>query len=379
MDPTSLMQQEFWNDPAPCAAGRFIGAIPDLAELQSQVLFETSGSSGTPKWIALSKDALRVSADAVNAHLEVTTNSCWGFALPIHHVGGFGIAARAFAANCRFEHFAPRWQPETFTRWITDFQITHTSLVPTQVHDLVAGQHRAPQCLRAVVVGGGRLDEATGRAARALGWPVLASYGMTEAASQIATQSLAALVAPYQSAPIPVLPIWQTKLGDDDQLLIAGPALFSGTLIMHDKAWTYHPRNSPWHETRDRVMLDTQGITPLGRIDAMVKVLGELIDPQSIEHEIIALSEGKLAPQKVAVIAIADPRSEHALVPVFDASVDRELMRQILESYAKNAPGPRRLHEPIILNPLPLSALGKPLRAEILRMVSSQDSGRNGH
>jgi acyl-CoA synthetase (AMP-forming)/AMP-acid ligase II len=111
----------------------------------------------------------------------------------------------------------------------------------------------------------------------------------------------------------------------------------------------------------------------------MVKVLGELIDPQSIEHEIIALSEGKLAPQKVAVIAIADPRSEHALVPVFDASVDRELMRQILESYAKNAPGPRRLHEPVILNPLPLSALGKPLRAEILRMVSSQDFGRNDH
>lgn len=373
------MQHEFWNDPAPCAAGRFVDAMPDLAELRSQVLFETSGSSGTPKWIALSKDALQVSAAAVNAHLEVTTNSCWGLALPLHHVGGFGVAARAYAASCRFEHFAPRWQPETFTRWIADFHITHTSLVPTQMHDLVAGQHRAPQCLRAIVVGGGRLDEATGRAARALGWPVLASYGMTEAASQIATQQLAALDAPYQSAPIPVLSIWQTTLGDNDQLFIAGLALFSGTLIMRDRAWTYHPRNLPWHETRDRVKLDAQGITPLGRIDTMVKVLGELIDPQSIEHELITLSKGMLAPQKVAVVAIADPRSEHALVPVFDASVDRELMCQILESYAKNAPGPRRLHPPVILNPLPLSPLGKPLRAEILHMVSSQHQGSEGH
>ncbi len=369
MDPASLMHSDFWNDSAPCAAGRFTGAIPDLAELRAQVLFETSGSSGAPKWIALGKHALRVSADAVNAHLDVTASSCWGLALPLHHVGGFGVATRAFAAGCRLEHFAPRWQPETFTRWIADFQITHTSLVPTQVHDLVAGQHRAPQGLRAIVVGGGRLDTTTGRAARALGWPVLASYGMTEAASQIATQPLAALDAPYESAPIPVLPIWQTKFGDDDQLLIAGPALFSGTLICDGEAWIYHARSSPWHETRDRVQLEARGITPLGRIDSMVKVLGELIDPQSIEHELLTLSNGKLSPQRIAVIAVPDPRGEHALVPVFDASVDRDLMRQILAYYSEGAPGPRRLRQPVILEPLPLSPLGKPLRAEILRMI----------
>ena len=369
MDPASLMHRDFWSDSAPCAAGRFADAIPDLAELHAHVLFETSGTSGKPKWIALGKDALRVSADTVNAHLEVTASSCWGLALPLHHVGGFGVAARAFAAGCRFEHFAPRWQPETFTRWLADFHVTHTSLVPTQVHDLVAGQHHAPTCLRAIVVGGGRLDASTGRAARALGWPVLASYGMTEAASQIATQSLAALDAPYEPAPIPVLPIWQTKLGDDDQLLIAGPALFSGSLFSDGKAWTYHARTSPWHETRDRVKLDAQGITPLGRIDTLVKVLGELIDPQSIEHELIALSKGKLALQCLVVIAIPDPRGEHALVPVFDASVDHDLMRQILASYAESAPGPRRLREAVMLDRLPLSPLGKPLRTEILCMI----------
>jgi acyl-CoA synthetase (AMP-forming)/AMP-acid ligase II len=193
---------------------------------------------------------------------------------------------------------------------------------------------------------------------------------MTEAASQIATQSLAALDTPYEPTPIPVLPIWQTKLGDDDQLLIAGPALFSGSLFSDGKAWTYHARTSPWHETRDRVQLHAQGITPLGRIDTLVKVLGELIDPQSIEHELLALSNGKLASQCLAVIAVPDPRGEHALVPVFDASVDHDLMRQILSSYAEIAPGPRRLREAVILDPLPLSPLGKPLRAEIFRMIT---------
>jgi O-succinylbenzoic acid--CoA ligase len=307
----------------------------------------------------------------VNAHLKVTSQSCWGLALPLHHVGGFGVAVRAYAAACRFEHFNDRWHAEKFTRWLNDFQITHTSLVPTQVHDLVAGQHRAPQCLRAVVVGGGRLDEITGRAARELGWPLLASYGMTEAASQIATQSLDALNAAYVSAPLTVLPIWQTKLGDDGQLLIAGPALFSGTLIKHDDSWIYQPRNSPWHETRDRVQLDAKCITPLGRIDSLVKVLGELIDPLSIEHELIALSNGKLSPQSVVVIAVPDSRNEHALVPVFDDSVDRDLMNQILSAHAETAPGPRRLREPILLNSFPLSSLGKPQRGEILRLIGA--------
>jgi acyl-CoA synthetase (AMP-forming)/AMP-acid ligase II len=104
----------------------------------------------------------------------------------------------------------------------------------------------------------------------------------------------------------------------------------------------------------------------------LVKVLGELIDPQSIEHELLALSNGKLAPQCLAVIAIPDPRGEHALVPVFDASVDRDLVRQILANYTEIAPGPRRLREAVILDPLPLSPLGKPLRAEILRIILSR-------
>ena len=73
---------------------------------------------------------------------------------------------------------------------LADRGVTHTSLVPTQVHDLVKADLRAPETLKAIVVGGGHLDAATGRLARTLGWPVLASYGMTEAASQIATQTL---------------------------------------------------------------------------------------------------------------------------------------------------------------------------------------------
>lgn len=366
MDATVLSHGDFWRDATPFAAGGFPETIPALPELRNHVLFQTSGSTGVPKWIALSKHALIVSATAVNRHLHVTHHACWGLALPIHHVGGFGVAVRAFQAGCRFETFAGRWEARAFATWLAECQVTHTSLVPTQVHDLVAAGLHAPQSLRAIVVGGGHLDAATGQAARNLGWRVLASYGMTEAASQIATQPLAALDAPYQPAPIPLLPIWRAETTSDGKLRIAGPALFSGVLVRENDRWIFKPRAGEWHETDDRVRLENEGITPLGRADTRVKVLGELVDLEMIERELVDLSEGRLAPGEFVVAAVPDARAQHALVPVFDAAVDRGFIATVLAAYAGQAPGFRRLREAVMLVDFPRSSLGKPCRADIV-------------
>lgn len=365
MDASLLTSPAFWNDAAPFAPGGFPGGAPDLPELRGQVLFETSGSTGEAKWIALRKSALLVSAEAVNLHLEVTPRSCWGLALPVRHVGGFGVAARAYAAGCAFQEFGRRWDASAFARWLAENEITHTSLVPTQVHDLVVAGLRAPSSLRAVVVGGGRLDMETGRAARRLGWPVLASYGMTEAASQIATQRLDVLGNLYQPAPIPLLPIWRAELSAEETLRIAGPALFSGVLARVDSSWVYTRRVSEWHETDDRVLLESGQLTPLGRADARVKVLGELVDLEQIEREIAALAGNAVAPGGFVIVAVPDARAEHVLVPVFDASVDGAVIADALVAYERGAPGFRRLHRPLVFAEFPRSPLGKPLRRDI--------------
>ena len=366
MDTALLTNADFWNDPAPFAAAD----IPDIPELRGHVLFQTSGSSGTPKWIALSKTALLTSAGAVNRHLDVTPASCWGLALPPHHVGGFGVAARSYAAGCGFRDFGHRWDAGAFAAWIAENQVTHTSLVPTQVHDLVSEKIPAPPSLRAIVVGGGHLSGETGRAARALGWPVLASYGMTEAGSQIATQHLGSLGGIYQPAPIPLLPIWQAELSPEGKLRIAGPALFSGVLTCQGGIWTYHQRTGEWHGTSDLAELENGGLTPLGRADLRVKVLGELVDLEAIEQELAALSEGKLTPGSFAVIAIPDARAEHVLVPVFDASTDETVIHFILTEYARKVPGFRRLRPAVVLEDFPKSPLGKPRRSELAARIS---------
>ncbi len=362
MDAALLTSDAFWSDARPFAARR----LPIIPALENHVLFETSGSSGTPKWVALSKPALLASAAAVNENLRVTPAACWGLALPLHHVGGFGVAARAWQAGCRMEVFAGKWNAAVFLQWLDHTKVTHTSLVPTQVHDLVTAGLRAPSSLVAVVVGGGRLDLHQGQAARDLSWPVLASYGMTEAGSQIATQGLEQLHAPYQIAPIPVLPLWQTRLDSSGLLEISGPALFSGYL----RGDRFTPRDGDWHTTADRADLAAGGITPLGRADTLVKVLGELVDPEAIERKLIALSAGKLAAGSLAVAAIPDERAGSRLVAVFDATVDKYLGVAVLATYQSGAPGFLRLAGPVWLESLPRTELGKLRRGKLAAIVA---------
>ena len=370
MDPALLTDPTFWTNPSAFAPGGFDGVMPDIPELTGHVLFQTSGSTGRPKWIALSKTSLLLSAACVNRHLEVSEESIWGLALPVHHVGGFGVMARVFEAASEYAVFAHRWNPDTFHEWLHQAGVTHTSLVPTQVHDLVKAGLKSPASLKAIVVGGGRLDVPTGQRARDLGWPVLASYGMTETCSQIATQPLDVLDKSYQTDGLPLLSIWKARVAENELLEISGPALFSGALVHDGDAWNYIPRTNEWHRTADRVILAGHAITPLGRADTHVKVLGELVDIEAIEREFIALSGGKITAVDFAIIALPDARAEHQLVPVFSQSVDRHLVLEIFTTYQAEASGLKRLQPPVFVNALPRSPLGKLLRAELGKMVN---------
>lgn len=367
MDPTLLENPAFWLDSTPLAVGGAIGNLDAIPELAGHVLFQTSGSTGSPKWVAISKQALLISAAAVNAHLRVTSESVWGLALPIHHVGGFGVAARAFEAACKLEVFPQRWDPALCCRWLSQQSVTHTSLVPTQVHDLVKSELQAPPALQAVVVGGGALETSIGLAARELGWPVLATFGMTEASSQIATQGLDLLESPYQSAPIPLLPIWKARVATDHSLEISGPALFSGYLTDN----RFFPRENEWHVTSDQVALEDDHLTPLGRSDLWVKVLGELVNPEAIEYKLIEISGGAIKCDQVAVIAVPNERSGNLLVPVFEEPIPHELIEKTLLAYQQMAPGFRRLQPASILPGFPRSPLGKLLRSRLAEDLSA--------
>ncbi|MEZ5303185.1 MAG: AMP-binding protein [Verrucomicrobiales bacterium] len=293
METADLAAAEVWESDANAAAlnpalGEDAGAwlrAADAAGVRGSVLFQTSGTTGAPRMACLPRSALLASARAVSAHLGLGAADRWLCALPTFHVGGFSIYARAFAGGGEVVAFSGKWDAARFAAELERGAITATSLVPTQVHDLVRARLPCPTPLRVALVGGGALPEATAGDARALGWPLLRTYGMTEACSQIATESPGSPTAPW----LPILPIWEARADAEGVLSLRGAALFAGYL---ERGGAFH-RAPDWFRTSDCVALEGGKIRFLGRADRSVKILGELVN---LDTE--AAAAGRLLPER---------------------------------------------------------------------------------
>jgi O-succinylbenzoic acid--CoA ligase len=136
-----------------------------------------------------------------------------------------------------------------------------------------------------VLVGGGRVQTDLFKKALALGWPVCATYGMTEAASQVASQPLDhnRLIDPET---LEVLPHWHTQTTSNNSLIIQGPSLAKGYVTVTDSksVWeSINPANGL--QTSDHVRLRIDGTRTFlainygtagfsARRDAIVEITG---------------------------------------------------------------------------------------------------------
>jgi O-succinylbenzoic acid--CoA ligase len=326
-------------------------AVEAEAGAPGRVLFATSGSSGRPKLVAHSAASLRASAEAVNVHLGCGPQDVWLRALPLYHVGGFGMHVRAELAGGRVAVLDAPWSPEALTAGITAAGATVLSLVPTQVYDIAQSRLRCPATLRAAVVGGGRLDPALADRARDLGWPLLASYGSTEAGSQVATER-------EPGSGMVVLGGWEVRVSDRGELEIRGAALFEGYWEPDHETGRYRFRDPEsadgWFATGDAAELNRRAdgtrLAHLCRLGRTVKLLGELVDLDALEA---AAGPG------VAIIALADARAGSRLVAVAEHGSGFDP-----ERFNASRPGFERVDPVIWVGSLPRTASGKVGHAE---------------
>ncbi len=321
-----------------------------------EIIFASSGTSGEPKWVALHREALMASAEAVNRRLEARSRDRWLLALPVFHVGGFGILARARAAGGTVARLEGKWNPRRFAAVAAESGATITSLVPAQLHDLVAAKESSPPALRAVVVGGGAAAEEILRKARRLGWPVLRSYGMTEAASQVATDRVPADFEGGTPGPLPALEVWECRQGPGGRLEIRGRPLFNrylhadrGRLVESD------PKSRGWFTTSDVVKIHPDGLEFKGRADRLVKILGELLDLQDLETR---LRQGLPQDAACVVVAVPDHRRGWRLVPVAESAFRKQAARRVA-ALNRQLPGFARLESLKVVTKLPRTPLGK--------------------
>jgi O-succinylbenzoic acid--CoA ligase len=329
----------------------------------------SSSSEGSFKLIGLTHEAFRASAEAVNKHLKVTNQDRWYNLLPLFHVGGLGILYRAQCSQTEcFNDWEPsfKWNPHNFVKACNQYRITLTSLVPTQVFDLVQAKLSPPKELRAMVVGGARLTPELYLAGRKAGWPLLPSFGMTEAASQIATADLESLLGPLDSPPLYLLSHVRATTHSDQVLLLKGPSLLTGYYEFHDgfePTW-HNPLDAlGWYKTQDRALIQNDELKVLSRVDDVIKVRGENVNLSTLRQRLDTTKLKLNLSGEYALVALPDARLGHLLVLTSD-TLDAQI-NELESAFNQQSLPFERIEKIIAPMEIPKSSLGK-IRYEIL-------------
>ena len=341
---------------------------PHLAE-QAQMLakknpdatglaFATSGTSGEPKWVLHSQKSLDWCGRTINQHFDSSSKDVWGLALPDFHVGGFCLAHRAQLAKGTLAKFPHKWDADAFHQWLVSEKVTLTSLVPTQIFDLISLQKKAPPTLRIALVGGEHLADPLFEQALALGWPLVVSYGMTETAGLIAASEVG-------QKKLHPLSGWELATNQEGLLTVAGPGLFQGHLT--DSGFQ---AIEPPFATKDLVELSADSLIIHGRSDDQVKVLGELVDLAQLRKSLAKA----LPHHRATILALPHPRRNFLLFPIIESLPTNELEHSIA-NWNSTLPAFSRCQPPFFLSSWPRTPLGKlDYQALSQQMINEQDS-----
>jgi len=243
-------------------------------------ILATSGTTQNPRAVVLSRRAFVASANGSAQNLGWTPEDRWLANLPLAHVGGLSVLTRCLLAR-RTAVLASATSATELAAVVEQQRITLLSLVPPLLDRLLdlGPTWKLPQRVRAILVGGAPLPDRLRQGAVARGWPVLATYGLTEACSQVTVQRYGGpgLREPGAGTALPGTDIRVL----DGRIQIRGPTLFSGYLPLGRHP---HPGPDGWFDTGDLGRLDDSGrLHVLGRQDELIVTGGENVSPGEVE------------------------------------------------------------------------------------------------
>lgn len=249
---------------------------PERPTSPAVVVF-TSGTSGRPKGVCLSRGALLAAARAHGEALPWAPDERWMLAMPLAHVGGLSVVLRCLAARRTIVLGPPRFDPDRLLDRARHHRVTLLSLVPTMLARLLP--RSPPEGVRAVLLGGAACPRRLLEKGRAAGWPLLPTYGLSECCAQVCTQRLD---DPRLDGVGPPLPGVEVRVRGG-QIEVRGPTRMDGFLG--------EPPLPPeaWYATGDAGRLDADGhLHVLGRLDERIVTGGENVDPLAVEEALRA-------------------------------------------------------------------------------------------
>ncbi len=342
----------------------------------------TSGTLGTPRGVRLPARAHRASARGAIRRLGLGGEDRWSASLAPAHIGGLALLVRAATAGACVVLPEGRFEADAFLRAAAAGRVTHASLVPAMLHRcLEADAASAPPDLRCVLVGGAAIPPPLLEAALSRGWPIALTYGLSEAASQVATAP-PELVRRKPGTVGPPLPGVRVRVGPEGELRVKGSTTMLGYLALPgapvDDSDTGPGRPEPsrgpspfdehgWLRTGDLGRQDADGdLWIVGRVGLRLVSGGEVVDPEAVEA-VLAQAPGI---REVAVTGLPDPAWGERVVALVVPGGKAELDETALEAFARDRlSGARRPRGWAVVDALPRGARGKLDRTELRRMA----------
>ncbi len=298
---------------------RFYRFLESISSFKGHMWLATSGTSGQTKFVALSKEAILISAASVNNHLESDSNDIWLNPLPLFHVGGLGITARGHLSGAHVYHCQEKWNPDSYCKSLNEHKVTLSSLVPTQLYDLVKLQMTPPASLRSVIVGGGAIETTLYDQAQKLSWPILTSYGLTECSSQVATST-------PDTSKLKILSHVNVKI-IDGLIHIQSKSLLTAYAYLDEGL--IDPKNNGWLKTEDRGEIINGFLTVFGRSSDFIKIGGESVDLSELRSILYQVKDKLKLTQDIILATAPDPR----LGKVIHLIAEKTIPQSLIEAY----------------------------------------------
>ena len=296
------------TEAAPDGGGEFAGR--DSVELSAvHSVIYTSGTSGRPKGAMLTYGNHLWSSINSALNIGLRSDDRWLACMPLFHVGGLSILLRSVIyGTTAVVHQS--FEAEEVNRAIDEERITILSAVSTMLLRMLdaRGERRYPDTLRCVLLGGGPAPSGLLAECLRRGLPVVQTYGLTEAASQVTTMPLG------DSRPGSAgRPLFTTEVrienanneavaaGEPGEIVVRGPTVTPGYVNNPDA--TAQALRDGWLHTGDIGYVDEDNyLYVLDRRDDLIVSGGENVYPAEVEEALCAHP----AVEDAAVIGLPD-------------------------------------------------------------------------
>ena len=241
------------------------------------ILF-TSGSSGLPKAVSISRKNIESSCNISQKNLNVEKSDKWLLCMPPYHAGGLSIIYRSLILGNKF-HIEDDFNSEKVIDLIMSEKINIVSMVPTMLSKIVYQMKDrnliAPKSFKFVLSGGAKTPEELILSSNNIGLKTLPTYGMTETSSQIATASPNDEFRPLNSVGKPLLRD-SVKIAKNSEIQVSGEMVAN---YYDEKV------SKKWLQTGDYGYIDKDNyLFVKGRIDELIISGGENINPLEVEE-----------------------------------------------------------------------------------------------